>query len=167
MSTGDGRRTRAAPDGVAARVSLDDEQSDVAVDLPGLAGLAAAVLEAEGVGAPCELALRLVDEDTMAGLNRLHLDGEGPTDVLAFPLDEPGQEAPGMPVLLGDVVVCPAVAARQAAERSGRTGDELALLVIHGVLHVLGMDHAEPGEAAAMEARQRQLLAVLHREVEG
>ena len=65
-------------------------------------------------------------------------------------------------MLLGDVVVCPAVAARQAPEHAGSYDDELALLVVHGVLHVLGMDHAEAGEAAAMQARERELLDRYH-----
>jgi probable rRNA maturation factor len=65
-------------------------------------------------------------------------------------------------MLLGDVVVCPAVAARQAPTHAGSYDDELALLVVHGVLHVLGMDHAEPDEAARMQARERELLDRYH-----
>ena len=99
---------------------------------------------------------------------------DGPTDVLAFPIDDPIESgrwpdrrppAPivdlrssGAPMLLGDVVMCPAVAARQAPDHAGTYDDELALLVVHGVLHVLGMDHAEADEAAAMQARERELL---------
>ena len=66
-------------------------------------------------------------------------------------------------MLLGDVVICPTVARRNAPEHAGTYEDELALLVVHGVLHVLGMDHAEPDETAAMQARERELLATLHR----
>ena len=107
------------------------------------------------------------------------MDKEGPTDVLAFPIDDPidagrwpdsGSTGPDreppelgeLPLLLGDVVVCPAVAARQAPTHAGSYDDEIALLVVHGVLHVLGMDHAEPEEAAAMQARERELLDKFH-----
>ncbi|HEY6414947.1 MAG TPA: rRNA maturation RNase YbeY, partial [Acidimicrobiales bacterium] len=67
------------------------------------------------------------------------------------------------PLLLGDVVVCPAVAERQAPEHAGSYDDELALLVVHGVLHVLGHDHAGVDEAAIMQARERELLQRFHR----
>jgi probable rRNA maturation factor len=111
------------------------------------------------------------------------MDGDGPTDVLAFPLDdelvEPGRypdsstsgpvdprargEGPEPPLLLGDVVICPAVAARNAMSKgNGNTDDELALLVVHGVLHVLGHDHADDTDAAAMQAKERELLALYH-----
>ncbi|MDQ3306428.1 MAG: rRNA maturation RNase YbeY, partial [Actinomycetota bacterium] len=119
-----------------------------------------------------ELSLTFVDEHTITDLNRRYLEGEGPTDVLAFPLDLPldlpldvadADADDVVPVLWGDVVVCPAVAERQAAARSVATGDELALLVVHGVLHVLGLDHAEPEEAAAMQAAEQRLLKRWHR----
>jgi len=71
-------------------------------------------------------------------------------------------EPADLPLLLGDVVVCPAVAERQAPEHAGSYDDELALLVVHGVLHVLGHDHAEPDETAAMQARERDLLDRFH-----
>jgi probable rRNA maturation factor len=107
------------------------------------------------------------------------MGAEGPTDVLAFPLEDPieagrwpdaGSTGPDreppevaeLPLLLGDVVVCPAVAARQAPEHAGSYEDEIALLVVHGVLHVLGMDHADPEEAAVMQARERELLDRYH-----
>ncbi len=148
------------------QVLAADEQSAVAVDLDHLQAVAAGVLHAEGVRASCELALVFVDEDTIAQLNSRYLHGTGPTDVLAFPMDpvpdlERGEGA-DVPVLLGDVVVCPAVAQRNAGAGAGRIDDELALLVVHGVLHVLGMDHAEPEEAGVMQARERNLLARLH-----
>jgi len=95
-------------------------------------------------------------------LNAEHMGTQGPTDVLSFPLDddEPGQR--DVPVLLGDVVVCPAVARDQAPEHAGSLDDELALLVVHGVLHVLGHDHAEPDETAVMRARELELLESFH-----
>jgi probable rRNA maturation factor len=148
-------------------VAVVDEQSAVEVDVDHLAGLARAVLVDHGI-AGGELSLTFVDEDTITDLNRRYLEGEGPTDVLAFPLDAPLEVADAdaddvVPVLWGDVVVCPAVAERQAAARSSATGDELALLVVHGVLHVLGLDHAEPEEAAAMQAAEQRLLKRWHR----
>ncbi|CAN5836804.1 hypothetical protein BH23ACT1_BH23ACT1_04180 [soil metagenome] len=133
------------------------------VDVSHFSELARGVLVARGVRGG-ELSLTFVDEDIISELNRHHLGGEGPTDVLAFPLDAPtvGLAADGIPVLLGDVVVCPAQAQRNAVARSVATDDELALLVVHGVLHVLGMDHAEPEEAAQMQAAERDLLARFH-----
>ena len=143
-----------------------DETSESAaghdrIDTERWAGLAAAVLNEEGV-AGGELGLRFVDPGTMAELNLAHMGATGPTDVLAFPIDGGNGRAPASEpaVLLGDVVVCPAYAAR--APRS--LADELALLVVHGVLHVLGYDHAHDEEAAAMQAREGQLLAAHHRQ---
>ncbi len=154
---------RLAPPTEEPTVLAVDDQSAVTVDVEHLVHLTIEVLRAEEVVGPAELSLSFVDDDTIAGCNRRFLDGDGPTDVLAFPIDPTDADAQGdVPRLLGDVMVCPAVAERQAAERGGRTGDELALLVIHGVLHVLGMDHAEPGAAAAMQARERELLARFH-----
>lgn len=142
-----------------------DEQSAVTVDVDHLGEVARGVLVDSGT-AGGELSLSFVDEEVMAELNQRYLGGEGPTDVLAFPLDAGPAGVPeadgGAPLLLGDVVVCPSVAERNAAERSAVAGDELALLVVHGVLHVLGMDHAEVDEALAMEAAERRLLARLH-----
>ena len=127
-------------------VVTSDEQGAadaVAVDTARWSALATAVLAAEGAAG--ELTLTFVDRDEIAALNAEHLGETGPTDVLSFPLDTAGDApSPGVPVLLGDVVVCPAVAADQAPAHAGTLDDELALLVVHGVLHVLGHDHAEP-----------------------
>ena len=129
-------------------VVTSDEQGAadaVAVDIDRWSALATAVLAAEGAAG--ELTLTFVDRDEIAALNAEHLGETGPTDVLSFPLDTAGDApSPGVPVLLGDVVVCPAVAADQAPAHAGTLDDELALLVVHGVLHVLGHDHAEPAE---------------------
>ncbi len=156
---------RSGPPSTGPTVEAVNEQATTAVDVAHLAGVARGVLVERGVRRG-ELSLTFVDEDSMTELNRRHLGGDGPTDVLAFPLDAEvgaGPELDGaMPVLLGDVVVCPAEAARNAGARSVATDDELALLVVHGVLHVLGMDHAEPDEAEAMQAAERELLARLH-----
>lgn len=158
-----------------------DEQSDHPVDVVGLTRLAESVLASEGVRGACELSIYFVTEQAMADLNARFMDGEGPTDVLAFPLDgeiadggrvpDAGSSGPdrtspepsALPLLLGDVVVCPAVAARNAPGHAGSREDEMALLVVHGVLHVLGMDHAEPEEAALMQQRERALLAAFGR----
>ena len=128
--------------------------------------LVADVLADEGVSG--ELDLTFVGEADMAELNAQHMGQAGPTDVLAFPLDAdaeaPEVEAgPDIPVLLGDVVICPAVAHRNApehegADHDGTIDDELALLVVHGVLHVLGWDHATDDERVAMQARERHHL---------
>jgi probable rRNA maturation factor len=145
-------------------VFLADEQSEP-VDADDLVALAHHVLDARRVPADMEVALLLVDEDTIARLNAQHLGHEGPTDVLAFPIDEPGESPPAGPAILGDVVLCPTVAHRQAQERSVAAQAELQLLTVHGILHLLGMDHAEPEEERAMFALTDELLAGYRREV--
>jgi probable rRNA maturation factor len=161
----------APPVGGEVQVFGADEQRAAPVDVPRWVELARKVLESEGVSGEAELSLLFVDEPTITGLNRRFMDGDGPTDVLAFPIDDPHGAAPAAaergvpgeaPLLLGDVVVCPAVAERQAPEHAGTYDDELALLVVHGVLHVLGHDHADAGEAARMQARERELLDRFH-----
>jgi probable rRNA maturation factor len=173
------RRRPGPPDGEPV-VFAADEQAAVPVDVPHLSRLAEHVLRDEGVRGMCELALYFVDEPTIADLNEKFLGGEGPTDVLAFPIDDeltetgrapdagssgpdrPPVEASEIPLLLGDVLVCPAIAARNAGEHGRTVGDELALLVVHGTLHVLGMDHATDEDAAVMQARERELLERHH-----
>lgn len=130
-----------------------------------LTELARATLTAEGVGTG-RLDLVVVDPDEIAELNVEHMGHEGPTDVLSFPLDADEVlaglvGAGGPPPHLGDVILCPEVARRQAPQHCGTEEAELALLVIHGVLHVLGHDHAEPEETLAMQARERVHLASL------
>ncbi|MCB1269741.1 MAG: rRNA maturation RNase YbeY, partial [Microthrixaceae bacterium] len=126
--------------------------------------LAAAVLVAEGRAG--ELTLTFVDPDEIAALNEEHMSKPGPTDVLSFPLDadlDPADVPDEFgPLLLGDVVVCPAVAAQAAPTHAGNLDDELALLVVHGVLHVLGHDHAEPEETTRMRAAELAHLAEHH-----
>jgi probable rRNA maturation factor len=138
-----------------------DEQSDVDVDVDRWCRLAGDVVESEG--ARGELTLTFVDRDEITALNREHMDAEGPTDVLSFPLDSivPAPTS-DVPVLLGDVVVCPAVAAEQARRHAGTLDDEVALLVVHGVLHVLGHDHADAEQTQRMQQRERVLLERHH-----
>ena len=169
---------------MSARTHVDvfaaDEQSDEPVDTGRWARLAGAVLEAEGVRGDAEVSLLFVDETAMAELNQRFLGRDGPTDVLAFPIDDDVYEGarsadslgpgPGvdlemaeLPTILGDVVLCPAVARRNAPNHTGTYDDELALLVVHGILHLLGMDHSNSEEAAVMERRQQVLLDRFHR----
>jgi probable rRNA maturation factor len=146
-------------------IFLADEQ-DLTVDAADLVALAHTVLAERRVPAEMEVALLLVDEATIADLNSKHLGHEGPTDVLAFPMDEPGESPLAGPAILGDVVLCPAIALAQATERRIPAHDELQLLTVHGILHLLGMDHAEPAEEREMTALTERLLA-LHRSERG
>ena len=156
-----------------------DEQTVVVVDAARWQRLAGAVLTAEGVRGHAELSILFIGRDDMTELNTQFMGVDGPTDVLAFPIDAAEVEVaslptrsvapdrapadPGdLPLLLGDVVVCPEVAAAQCAEHAGTLDDELALLVVHGVLHVLGHDHAEADERERMRARERELLEAHH-----
>jgi probable rRNA maturation factor len=175
------RRRRHGPDDGVVAVYAADEQADHLVDVAMWQRLAEQVLVAEGVAGDAELSLLFIDAGAMATLNRNFMDSDGPTDVLAFPIDagpvDPGRQPDGgtpgpdrdpvgadeLPLLLGDVVICPEVAARNAPEHAGTVDDELALLVVHGVLHVLGMDHAEPAARVAMQQRERDLLVELWR----
>ena len=143
-------------------IVVSDEQDDVDVDAGRWAELATAVLQSEGRTG--ELTLTFVDIDEITALNTEHMGQNGPTDVLSFPLDsvdDAPQRLP-VPVLLGDVVICPAVAETAAPTHAGSLDDELALLVVHGILHVLGHDHAEPGETRVMRERERALLEQHH-----
>ena len=162
-------------------VFVADEQSEQPVDTMRWLRLAEQVLRAEGVRDDAELSVLFVGETAMADLNKRFHGTDGPTDVLAFPMDEepmeggrsPDSGGPGpgytpaepadMPVMLGDVVICPAVAHRNAPEHAGTYDDEIALLVVHGILHLLGMDHLDDEEAEALEKRERELLEQFHR----
>jgi probable rRNA maturation factor len=160
---------------MAVDVFAADEQKDEPVDTIRWVRLAKAVLDDEGLKGEVELSMLFVDEHAIADLNDRFLGEEGPTDVLAFPMDDSlseggrspdsGGTGPGVspepgeaPTMLGDVVVCPAVARRNAAVASRSYEDELALLIVHGILHLLGMDHADPEEASVMQRRERELL---------
>jgi probable rRNA maturation factor len=158
-----------------------DEQTDVPVDIERWQSLAEKVLVAQGVRGGAELTVLFVSSDEIAELNEVHLGKSGPTDVLSFPIDagelievisspsahsrgpDRAPQDPGdLPLLLGDVVICPAVARDQAATHAGTYDDEIALLLVHGILHILGHDHEHPEQTARMRAREMELLSTLH-----
>ena len=139
-------------------VTVVDEQTHP-VDRGRLERLAAHVLAAREVPRELELSISCVEPAHIAELNEAYLDGTGATDVLAFPIDAPQDVTPGVPGLLGDIVLCPAVAERQAPEHGRTVSDEMDLLLVHGILHLLGHDHAEPAERAEMFALTDTLLA--------
>ena len=140
-------------------------ESGVDVDTDTVLAAARHALDQMGVNPLAELSILLVDVDYMTELNHRWMGGDGPTDVLAFPMDEgsvdhgPGEAGGGEPALLGDIVLCPEVAAKQAATAGHSTDDELHLLTVHGALHLLGYDHAEPEEEREMFALQARLLS--------
>ena len=134
-------------------IALDDRQGD-AVDLEGLMTLARATLLGEGI-ADAELSISLVTEEEIAGLHERYLHEAGPTDVLSFPLDdEAGEDGLRQ---LGDVVIAPAIAARNHPDDPAA---ELRLLLVHGILHLLGHDHMDDGERAEMWVRQERYSGV-------
>ena len=149
-------------------------ESGVPVDERALVDVARHVLARMGVSPLAELAISLKDVAEMERLHVQYMDLPGPTDVLAFPMDEldlrgsrgvpqgtSAEDDDELPTVLGDVVLCPEVAERQAGEAGHETLDELRLLTVHGVLHLLGFDHATPEEHAEMFGLQDALLAEL------
>ncbi len=144
--------------GQVAVVVADERSSDDSptahIDLERWRQLAEDALVAEA--AVGELTLTFIDASEIAALNAEYMGKVGPTDVLSFPMDD--EPVPGVPTLLGDVVISPAVALGQFAEHAGTFDDEIALLVVHGVLHVLGFDHAEAEETSVMRGRELELL---------
>jgi probable rRNA maturation factor len=138
-----------------------NNESGVETDEAEIVALARHVLAQMRVHPQAELSIVLVDEAAMEQLHVQWMDEPGPTDVLSFPMDElrpgtDGEDAP--PALLGDVVLCPQVAERQARQAGHTMQDELLLLTTHGILHLLGYDHAEPDEEREMFGLQRRLL---------
>ena len=149
-------------------VFLADEQSEE-LDLASLRNLAELVISKEGYPADTELTILLVDEDEMASYNERFLSRDGPTDVLAFPVEEmipgvaPDPDRNGPPTMIGDVIIAPGYVRRQAIDLEVGFDDEMALMVTHGILHLMGYDHQEDGDAATMEGRERDLLALAGR----
>ncbi|KQX07092.1 MULTISPECIES: rRNA maturation RNase YbeY [unclassified Leifsonia] len=142
-----------------------NNESAIEVDEVALQRLAVYALDALHVHADADLAIVLVDEGAMEQLHVQWMDEPGPTDVLSFPMDElrPGtEENPAPAGLLGDIVLCPQVAQSQAETAGHGLTDELQLLTTHGILHLLGFDHAEPDEEKEMFGVQRDILVGFH-----
>lgn len=138
-------------------VFVADEQTQP-VDSDRLLRLATFVLQDQRVPEVMEVSLLFVDRTSIAELNAHHMGSDGPTDVLAFPIDMPGETRAGEPSILGDVVLCPEIAAAQAQQRGLSADSEVELLVVHGLLHLLGHDHAHPEERSRMFGLTDRLL---------
>ncbi|MDO4784219.1 MAG: rRNA maturation RNase YbeY [Propionibacteriaceae bacterium] len=139
-----------------------NNESGVEVDELGLVELARFAMAELRIHPQAELSILLVDEDTMARYHERFMDLPGPTDVLSFPMDElraPAEDEEPPLGMLGDIVLCPQVTSRQAAEHGRSAHAEAEYLLIHGLLHLLGHDHAEPGEKAIMFGLKDQILA--------
>lgn len=142
-------------------IELNNE-SGTKVDEAGIVRLGRYLLENLYIHPEADLSIILVDLDAMEKLHLEWMDEPGPTDVLSFPMDELRPGTPGRPTpagILGDVVLCPEVAGGQAQTAGHGLDEELLLLTTHGVLHLLGFDHAEPDEEKEMFGLQRRLLA--------
>ena len=142
-------------------IDINDETgSEVYTD--DILELASFLMSRLGMDESAELSVSLVSEEQMSNLHEEWLGDPGPTDVVSIPMDELREPGPGDPSatgVLGDVIICPAVAARQATTVGHQTQDEMRILLTHGVLHLLGNDHADPTEAGRMFARQAELIA--------
>lgn len=142
-------------------VELNNE-SGQQVDEKGLAALATWVLDELRIHPLAELSIVLVDEETMAAYHERYMDLPGPTDVMSFPMDElriPDPDQPAPEGVLGDIMLCPTVTARQAAENDRTPDQEAEYLLVHGILHLLGYDHATPEEHEEMFGLHHRLLA--------
>lgn len=150
-------------------VFLADEQTE-SVGIADLHTLAEIIMSEEGFPDDVEVTLLFVDEEEMASYNNRFLSRKGPTDVLAFPVEDllpgvvPDHDPQGPPLMLGDVVIAPGYVRRQADEYGVSFEDEMALMVTHGILHLLGYDHLDDEEAERMEDRERELLAKVGRQ---
>ena len=150
---------------VTAQSDLPHHDAEADIETERCRRLAELALEAENISEG-ELALFFINEEIMTDLNTEHMGENGPTDVLAFPIDGPTQgttktttDPDGPPQILGDIFICPSVARKNADIYKKPFEDEIALLVIHGVLHILGHDHAEDEEKRIMQEREKVLLA--------
>jgi probable rRNA maturation factor len=141
------------------RISIVSHREPELLDLSAFERLAAFVLDRESAPAYTELSIAIVDLDEMSELNERYRGVKGPTDVLSFECDDLcAAPDPEEPVTLGDVVIAPEVAETQAEEYGHTVEEELNLLLVHGVLHLLGYNHEEDSDAAVMQARERALL---------
>ncbi|MCL4078994.1 rRNA maturation RNase YbeY [Coriobacteriia bacterium Es71-Z0120] len=120
--------------------------------------LAKHVLAMESAPEEAELSIAIVDADEIARLNEQYRGVSGPTDVLSFGCDDPCLASAGEPIVLGDVIIAPEIAEKQAAELGVTVESELNLLVVHGILHLFGYDHERDEDAAVMQARERAVL---------
>jgi probable rRNA maturation factor len=149
-------------------VFVADEQS-TGIDLEAVKVLAEQVVSAEGFPPATEVSVLLVSETDIADWNQRFLGVDGPTDVLAFPIEDlsPGSPTPvessAPPIMLGDVIIAPTYVKRQAADLEVDFDDEIALMVVHGLLHLMGYDHESDEEAEVMESRERQHLTSVRR----
>ena len=142
------------------QISITSHREPEPLDPAGFERLATFVLIREEAPENCELSIAIVDLAEMAALNVQYRGKEGPTDVLSFECDDPCSVATaGEPIMLGDVVIAPEVAEAQAAEYGHTVEEELNLLLVHGVLHLMGYDHIDDAEAEVMQVRERAILA--------
>jgi probable rRNA maturation factor len=140
------------------QISITSHREPELLDLAAFERLARYVLEREDVPEMAELSLAIVDLEEMTSLNERYRGIEGPTDVLSFGCDDPCAVEGDEPITLGDVVVAPEVAVRQAEEYGHTVEEELNLLLVHGILHLLGYEHESDDDAAVMQERERALL---------
>ena len=139
-----------------------NNESGVAVDEAALVRLATFTMDQLRIHPLAELSILLVDEAAMTAYHVKYMGEDGPTDVLSFPMDElrpPDDDEEAPAGLLGDIVLCPTVTARQAAEHGRTAAEETEYLLVHGLLHLLGFDHADPNEKAEMFGLKDKLLA--------
>ena len=146
----------------AGGVAVEDEQ-DVPLNTEAIRRTTVRALEVLRVPAEASLSVTLVDPEQMADLKEQALGVHAATDVLSFPMDSLDDPMPG-PLVLGDIVVCPAVAARQAAALGRSMDDEMSQLLVHGVLHVLGWDHDDASAERAMRKQERLVLSSISSE---
>ncbi|MEI2786317.1 MAG: rRNA maturation RNase YbeY [Candidatus Nanopelagicales bacterium] len=143
-------------------------ETETEIDIEGIGEQARFILDRLRIHPGAELSVVFVDVATMTDLHVRWMDEPGPTDVLSFPMDEltpPRDDEPPPEGLLGDVVICPEVAAKQAVQAGHDVTTEYGVLLTHGILHLLGYDHAEPDEERLMFGLQRRLLGEWQTEV--